>query len=377
MAKHPDWLPSEIKSAIMTSARDTVSSANDPFAQGAGFVNPNGAADPGLVYPTSATEYRQYMVGLGVHFAPPNDTLAPISGSELNQASIAIGSLPGSQTVDRHVKNVGSSSATYTATANVPGFIVTVAPATLTLGPGARGDFTVTFSRDGAAFGAWAKGSLTWSDGSHNVRSPIALRPVPVAAPAEVHGDASASGSKTFSVTPGFTGNLSTTVSGLVGVTPTADSVAIGPFDITNPVVDADTDVYHVIVPAGTRAARFSLDADSNSDDLDLFVYKAGVLVDLSASGSGDEQVTLIDPAAGTYDVYVNGFAGVGAYHISNFVVPAASAGNGTVTPNPAPVTQGTPSTLSANWSGLDPAKRWFGVINYATTNVFTYFSVG
>ena len=115
MAKHPDWLPSEIKSAMMTSARDTVSSASDPFAQGAGFVNPNGAADPGLVYPTTATEYRQYMVGLGVHFAPPNDTLTPISGSSLNQASIAIGSLPGIQTVDRHVKNVGSTSATYTA----------------------------------------------------------------------------------------------------------------------------------------------------------------------------------------------------------------------------------------------------------------------
>jgi hypothetical protein len=362
---------------MMTSARDTVSSASDPFAQGAGFINPNGAADPGLVYPTSATEYRRYMVGLGVHFAPPNDTLTGISGSELNQASIAIGSLPGIQTVDRRVRNVGSTTATYTASASVPGFDVTVTPSTLTLAPDAVGTFTVRFSRTTAAFGAWAKGSLTWTGAGHNVRSPIALRPVPVAAPAEVHGAASASGSQTFSVTPGFTGSLATTVSGLVGVTPTADSVAIGPFDIAHPAADADTKLYQVTVPAGTRAARFSLDADSNTDDLDLFVYKAGVLVDLSASGSGDEQVTLIDPVAATYDVYVNGFAGVGAYHISNFVVPAASVGNGTVTPNPASVTQGTPSTLSANWTGLDPAKRWFGVINYVTTNVFTYFSVG
>ena len=39
------------------------------------------------------------MVGLGVQFAPPFDTLPPISGSNLNQASIAIGSLPGIQTV--------------------------------------------------------------------------------------------------------------------------------------------------------------------------------------------------------------------------------------------------------------------------------------
>ena len=376
MAAHPDWLPSEIKSAMMTSARDTISSAGDPFAQGAGFINPNGAVDPGLVYTTTPTEYRQYMVGLGVHFAPPNDTLTPISGSELNQASIAIGSLPGTQTVHRHVKNVGSA-ATYTVSASVPGFTVTVSPASLTLAHNQVGNFTVTFSRIDAAFGEWAKGSLSWTDGSHDVRSPITLRPVPVAAPAEVHGDASASGSVAFNVTPGFTGSLANTVSGLVGVTPTADSVAIGAFDITAPVVDADTDVYHVVVPAGTRAARFSLDADNNSDDLDLYVYKAGVLVALSASGSADEQVTLIDPAAGTYDVYVNGFAGTGAYHISNFVVDAASVGNGTVTPNPAAVTQGTPFTLSANWSGLDPAKRWFGVINYSGTNAFTYFSVG
>ncbi len=81
-------------------------------------------------------------------------------------------------------------------------------------------------------------------------------------------------------------------------------------------MVDADTEVYHVVVPAGTRAARFSLDAVSNTDDLDLFVYQGGVLVDLSATGNADEQVTLIDPAAGTYDVYVNGFAGNGAYAI-------------------------------------------------------------
>jgi hypothetical protein len=279
--------------------------------------------------------------------------------------------------VTRHVKNVGSATATYTASASVPGFTVVVAPASLTLAPGAEATFTVRFSRAGAPFGDWAKGSLTWIDGTHRVRSPIALRAVPVAAPEELHGDASASGSVAFEVSPGFTGNLATTVSGLVGVTPIADSVAIGAYDIAHPVVDADTDVYQVVVPAGARAARFSLDGVSNTDDLDLYVYLNGVLVGLSASGSADEQVTLIDPAAGTYDVYVNGFAGNGAYKLSNFVVGSASAGNASVAPNPAPVTQGTPAALTASWTGLDPAKRWFGVINYTTTDVFTLFSVG
>ena len=119
-AAHPTWLPSEIKSALMTTTRDTVSSADDPFAQGAGFVNPNPAADPGLVYPTTPNEYRQYLVSLGVQFAPPFDTLTPVEASNLNQASIAVGKLTGTETVSRRVKNVDDASATYTATAVVP-----------------------------------------------------------------------------------------------------------------------------------------------------------------------------------------------------------------------------------------------------------------
>jgi hypothetical protein len=378
-ALHPTWLPSEIKSAIMTSAGDTVSTANDPFSQGAGFVNPNGAADPGLVYPTTATEYRQYMVSLGVHFAPPNDTLTPISASNLNQASIAVGGLAGVETVTRHVKNVGSATATYTASASVPGFNVSVSPASLTLTAGQSADFTVSFSRTTAPLGGWAKGSLTWSDGRHRVRSPIAVQPVAISAPSEVHGTASASGSVSYSVTPGYTGSLTSTVAGLVGVTPTVDSVVAGAFDSTAPVADADTKVYHVTVPAGTSAARFSLDSTDDTADLDLFVYKGTSLVGFSASGSADEQVTLKAPTAGTYDVYVNGFATPGGsttYGIANFVVPSTSAGNGSVTPSPVSVTVGVPVTLNANWTGLDPAQRWFGVISYSGATDVTYFSV-
>jgi hypothetical protein len=195
-----------------------------------------------------------------------------------------------------------------------------------------------------------------------------------------VHGDASASGTEDFEVTPGFTGDLSSTVSGLVGVTPTPGSVATSTFDAENPVADAGTQKYTVTVPAGTRAARFSLDAGDDTADLDLYVYVGGKLVDLSASGSADEQVTMLDPAAGTYDVYVNGFSTPGGsttYALANFVVDAASVGNAAVDPNPASVTQGQPTTLHATWTGLDPAKRWFGVINYVGTTSFTYFSVG
>jgi subtilisin family serine protease len=384
-AAHPTWLPSEIKSALMTSARDTVSSANDPFAQGAGFVAPNPAADPGLVYPTTATEYRQYMVGLGVLFAPPNDTLTPITASNLNQASIAVGKLAGTETVTRRVKNVDDASATYTASVSVPGFDVVVTPSSFTLAPGAEQTFTVKFTlseTDPAPIGDWAFGSLTWNGGGHAVRSPIALEPVAVSAPTEVHGDASASGSKDFDIVLGSLEPLSMSVSGLLGVTPIADSVAAGPFDINNPVADAGTKVYHVDVQAGTKAARFSLDSADDTADLDLFVYLDGEFVDLSASGSADEEVTLLNPDEGTYDVYVNGFATPGgstSYGLANFVVADTDAGNLTLSPNPVPppAELGQPSTITGSWSGLDPAMRYFGVISYDGSDAVTYFSVG
>lgn len=378
-AAHPTWLPSEVKSALMTTTRDTVSSADDPFAQGAGFVVPNKATGPGLVYPTTANEYRRLMVGLGVRFSPPLDTLTPLRASDLNQASIAVGKLAGVETVTRRVKNVGGSTSTYTAGVDVPGFDVQVSPSSFTLAPGAEQAFTVTFTRTRAPMNEWAVGNLTWSDGTHAVRSPIALQPVAVSAPDEVHADASASGSKDFVVTPGFSGTLNTTLSGLVGVTPVADSVTTGAFDIDAPVADADTKRYTVTVPAGTKAARFSLDSADDTADLDLFVYLDGELVDLSASGAADEQVDLIAPAAGAYDVYVNGFATPGGstgYQLANFVVGPDDLPNSDVTTG-VQVDTGVPETLTASWTGLDVTKRWLGVISYEGSDTVTLLSVG
>ena len=387
-AAHPTWLPSEIKSAMMTSARDTVSSAEDPFAQGAGFVNPNGANDPGLVYPATPNEFRGYLVSLGVQFAPPFDTLTPITASNLNQASISIGKLAGTETVTRRVKNVGASAATYTATAVVPGFDVTVSPDSFTLPVGQEQTFQVTFTRsedDPAPLDEWAVGALTWNGGGHAVRSPIALQPVAVSAPDEVHADISASGSVDFQVVAGSNAPLDLTLSGLVGVTPLADSVTTGEFDIANPVADADTKHYEVSVPAGTKAARFSLDSDDDTADLDLFVYLDGEFVNLSASGAADEQVTLLDPAPSenlVYDVFVNGFATPGgstSYHLANFVVGPADLGNANLSPDPvpAPPSLGTPATVTASWSGLDVTKRWLGVIGYEDSESVTMLSVG
>ncbi len=98
----------------------------------------------------------------------------------------------------------------------------------------------------------------------------------------------------------------------------------------------------------------------------------------LSASGSSDERVTLTAPAPGTYDVYVNGFTtpgGTTSYALSNWVAPNSAAGNLNVSDSP--VTAGVPVTLTATWTGLEPAKRYFGVISYAGATNVTFITVG
>jgi len=85
-------------------------------------------------------------------------------------------------------------------------------------------------------------------------------------------------------------------------------------------------------------------------------------------ASAADEQVTLFAPAEGTYDIYVNGYAtprGGAGCSLTNFVVGPASAGNATITPDPASVTIAGDLTLTVTWSGLDAAKRWLGVISY------------
>ena len=108
--------------------------------------------------------------------------------------------------------------------------------------------------------------------------------------------------------------------------------------------------------------ARFStFDSDVPAGtDLDIYVYQAGTanLVALSAGATAQEQVQLVHPAAGSYDVYVDLFAlasGVTSQPVKGFswVLAAASAGNMTVTPASQPATTGTPATVTVNWTGL------------------------
>ncbi len=368
---HTDWSPMMIKSALMTTAVDHASTGaidSGVFAQGAGFVQPNPAADPGIVFDSGLIDWLGYLETIvGDLDAAFGTTIPTVDGSQLNQASIALGSLTGVETVVRTLTNVSDQAETYTPSVDIDGITVEFDPATVTVPAGGSRNVEITFTRDDAAADEYATGSLTWEgDNGHQARMPLAVRPVDVDAPAEVTGDGAAGGLE-VEVTSGFNGTLGSDVHGLVGATPSAESVTVGPFDDANPVADADTDRFEVDA-TGAKAIRFDVDGAASAD-LDLWVYQVvdgeEELIDLSADGDADETVTLRDPEDGTYVAYVNGFAGDGNYQWTQWVVGDADVGNLDVAPASQPVTVGETVAFDGSWSGLDPAQRWFGVLGW------------
>jgi len=392
---HPDWSPAAIKSALMTTSstvrKDGTPIAGGPFAYGAGHVVPNSAVDPGLVYDAGFNDWLRFLCGTGQLTASYCPSIA-IDPSDLNYPSIAIGDLAGIQTVTRTVTNVGSSSATYNAAVSAPaGIDVVVNPSSLTLDPGASASFTVTFTRTTAALNSYAFGQLIWSDGTHSVQSPLVVRPVAIAAPAEVSGTG-ASGSTSFDVTFGYTGTYEARAHGLFEATETPGTVADDPDnDITVNLGPGKTGitVHTLVMPAGTSYARFSLfdDFTDGNDDLDLYVFTnpnltLGSLVGSSGSGTSAEQVNLRASAPGglssnlTLYVVVHGWQTDGSdadYTLFSWNIPANPASDdGSLTASgPASATLGGTGTVNVGWSGLTSATKYLGAVtHFDGTNV-------
>jgi hypothetical protein len=357
---HPDWTPMMIKSALMTTGYDVLDGSNTSpaviFSQGAGHVQPNKAVDPGLVFDADFNDWLAFLCGTTTGVGA--STCSALSGlgfslepSNLNVASIAIGDLAGIQTVTRKVTNVGKSTATYTASSTGPaGFNAVITPSSLTLSAGETKSFTVAFTRTSAALNTYQGGQLAWTDGTHTVRIPMVVRPVALAAPAQVSGS--------YNVTFGYNGSFSATPRGLIPAATSTGSVA----------TDAQVN-FQVVVPAGTTYARFSLfDATTTpGSDLDLEVRLNGTLVGASGGGTAEEEVNLVNPAAGTYEVRVIGFATPSpssTFTLFSWVLGSAAAGNMTVSA-PTTAVLGTTGAIDLSFSGLTAGTKYLGSVAY------------
>ncbi|KAJ4747221.1 Subtilisin-like protease [Rhynchospora pubera] len=188
---HPDWSPASIKSAIMTTASDndlygvqieaegTPRKIADPFDYGGGHIDPNKAADPGLVYDIDPNDYTKFFnCTLG-----PSDDCDSYVGQlyQLNVPSITVPDLKDIVSVWRTVTNVGPINSTYKSFVQPPaGVSVFVEPDLLSFDNNNKvKTFKITFVANRKVQGDYTFGSLTWSDSSnHSVRIPLAIRTV-------------------------------------------------------------------------------------------------------------------------------------------------------------------------------------------------------
>ncbi len=382
---HPGWSPAAIKSALMTTAYTTLndgvaglSNGLLPWAQGAGHVSPTSANDPGLVYDGGKADWVRYQCKVNkAAVVPASDCTFYGTLDEtynLNQPSITVSQVVGTTTVTRKVTNVGGSTATYTATASVPGFTTVVTPASLTIDPGVTKTFTVKLTGAGAVDGVWGYGKLVWTDGSHVVTSPINAKVGKSITAPELLTATTTSGSRLISIGTNFAGRPSANKGGLKDVVMGTTAALTGGGKSSAQLktacavgVDtADVKVYPVTIPAGTLVARFALrDADVGTagDDNDLMLLSPAGVATYSGNDGSNEAVQLAAPAAGNYKVCVAAYAGaaVMTHKLSSWVVTPADIGGTFTVLLPGTVYVNGTATVGVSWRGLANGSRYVG----------------
>ncbi|PZG23704.1 serine protease [Nonomuraea aridisoli] len=149
-ALHPDWTPGQVKSALETTAKTSVTKQDrttpaDPFDMGGGRIDLTKAGDPGLTLDVDAADF----------VASATD---PLNRIDLNLPSVNAPTMPGVITAKRTVTNVTDRRLTFTATGKtVDGAKITVLPPLLSVAPGKSATFSVVITApelpDGQYFG--------------------------------------------------------------------------------------------------------------------------------------------------------------------------------------------------------------------------------
>lgn len=410
----PDWSPAQIKSALMTTARQDVTKEDgitpaDPFDFGAGHVDPNKAISPGLTYDVGLLDYIVASCGTVSPLVAPDtcafieansDTFGSTDPANLNLPSIGMDSIPGSKTVTRTVTAAGkyrrpgvesNNRARYEVAVDAPaGYRVDVVPSQFSLKPGETASYDVTVTNETATPNEWAFGAVNWvTKQGKSVRSPLAVNSVAFITEDEVDG-AGSSGSAQFDLTFGYTGDYTAQVHGLnaagVFITPT---LADDPDDSFGFSFGDPSNLGLIIsdIAPGTAFRRWSIDGQFQppGDDFDMYLYYCPggscSLIASSTSAGSTESVDVALPVPfdasvfNPYVLFIHAFdtaapeGGAAFFFDATFGV-VDDAGNMTVTA-PSEAVSGETAPITVEWEGLatGPGSKFLGAISHSDAN--------
>jgi len=382
----------------MTSAQSKLTSEDGrtpagPLDVGSGRIDPNRAANPGLVVDTPVTDYVRYLKAQAPQ-AVPDSSITPLAAIDLNLPSVAFSRFTGSGSTVRTFTSVDSRPQSWTVSVEAPnGVLGTASPATFDIAPGATRAVTLTLTLAGAPTNTYTSGALvlTNSADQRTVRLPVSVQPLKVdAAPRlDVVTDRAAA-SAPLPVRVGYAGALSALGWGLApGRVTAGQQVRTVAPDRDQPWAASDgVRIYDVEVPSGAQflAAEISnVDRGATDTDLDLYLFRdrdgkgfgADDLVDRSGGPGATESIARARPEPGSYRFAVVGFRAREPASTYDFTVwigadptpddpasPSTTPGIA-VGGDAADVHPGDTVGLKVTWSDLTADGTWYGLVTY------------
>lgn len=297
-ALRPEWTPSQIKSALMTTAfdgsqtggdevhpilKEDETTPTDPFDRGAGRVALERAAFAPLVLDETPDAYQ---------------AANPMMGGDpgaLNLPSITTGSCETICSWTRTVTNVSGRTLTWDAAAELEDMGVEISPPRFTLADGESRELGIMVDAQGVAGGNWRFGALrlTPDAAAPTTSLPIAVRPAVFensGAPAQ----------------PPASGTVVVPAPGAGVALVDGVTQAYFEFDVEDGYDNAHLEVLAEVLPAG---------------DMDIYLQKlegeawSGDLAEGTSFSLTDERLSFLDPAPGRYRIRVHNWAG-GPAHV-------------------------------------------------------------
>jgi hypothetical protein len=199
-------------------------------------------------------------------------------------------------------------------------------------------------------------------------------------APSFAFSSATGTGSGTLDLVSGSDAPIAVGVEGLAPLAETAITKTPGAYAAKN---DEHNALVKVDVPAGATFARLGIQAGTDDVDWDMVVYapngSGGLVATQVATASASEFLDLESPRAGTYYIVANLYStpdnGPASAVVQAVSFPGKPETKLAVNPNPIVAPNGTATTATASWTGLESGS-YLGRLSLGGNGIKTWVNV-